>query len=324
MTRIVLSSLLAGALAPVLLTACGEAAAPTAVATAPIRVVNGARTAELAYNALASGKAANAALAALPLDSATFGPGGEPALALPLHDPAARVFLTYVTQCALKPGQHVTWQDPFDGVVYDFPGEVGLCPSWAYGAPSPECLEATSACVLARNNAYGARVEVELRGLAPEHGDALAVDGPPGAYPIAEGAFFGTIFDAASLPVDVVVEPKKGELVGVPEPGQEPEVVWPRMYACSGPAWATAAAYTRLRVCASGRRDVSCLARWAGPCDGDPGWRAVCASREDKTGWGDCVGPDGQPWAWPLTTLLDAPGAVVDDQGVTRLRDGKR
>ena len=129
--------------------------------TAGVRWGNGLRTQPLVFNALITDPLANARLATVPLHTLSFKNYSE--LKLALNDPAARILMKYLVSCALGPSQSVQWQDP-TGRTYGWPGDMGLCPSWGSGAPSQQCLEVVSSCVLARNNPLGVRVRISLRG----------------------------------------------------------------------------------------------------------------------------------------------------------------
>ena len=73
-------------------------------------------------------------------------------------DPFTSTFLRYVAQCALEPGQALTYYNE------TFHGALGLCTSWYDEAPSSRCREAVSGCLLGLNNKLGVRVPVSPRG----------------------------------------------------------------------------------------------------------------------------------------------------------------
>jgi hypothetical protein len=103
----------------------------------------------------------------------------------------ARMLFAYLYSCAMPAGEQLVLD--LGGEQYLFHGGVGLAPEW--GEPSGACDEGcqlwVSACVLARTNATGDRVEVSLRGnhpaLQPSAEDLLA-------FPLREGSFYGNIF----------------------------------------------------------------------------------------------------------------------------------
>ncbi|HZH02959.1 MAG TPA: hypothetical protein VEY30_04180 [Myxococcaceae bacterium] len=167
-----LRSVLAWRLVPLfgaaLLAACGEleAMGDEGLATEgqEIRVLNSLSTQALLFNALSANPEASQKMVALPLATATYAASGEPALNTQLLDPYARDFFGYVVSCALGPAQSVTWSPPLSPPRYLWRGQVGLCPAWATGPADAECQQRVSACVLARNNALGVRVELSMRG----------------------------------------------------------------------------------------------------------------------------------------------------------------
>ncbi|QDE93490.1 hypothetical protein BHS06_33400 [Myxococcus xanthus] len=135
-----------------------------ALAEPGIRILNSLRAEELAFNALTSNRAALDALTEMPLHSKTFVLDGR--LKHALEHPPARNVMAYLTECALPPGAAVEWTSRA-GDTYTFPGEVGLCPEWERDKPSQACLGYVTACLLARNNAFGRRVMVSMRGEDP-------------------------------------------------------------------------------------------------------------------------------------------------------------
>lgn len=96
---------------------------------------------------------------------------GSTYMRLQLHAPTAVRAMKYVAGCALNAQQSVTTSDAITGAPITFQGELGLCPDWLSGAPSPECRERVSACVLARVNMAGVRVPISL------HGTGVSGDG---------------------------------------------------------------------------------------------------------------------------------------------------
>jgi hypothetical protein len=87
----------------------------------------------------------------------------DPTLSLSLEDPAAQTFMHYFVECALLPEQRVIWRD-HTGAKLQWDGLLGLCPQWQDGYPDLACQERVSACLLARNNAFGVSVPLSLRG----------------------------------------------------------------------------------------------------------------------------------------------------------------
>jgi hypothetical protein len=148
-----------------------------------------------------------------PLVDDSFKPGSS--LGDALWDPSAQQVMEYLVSCALEPGQRLSWPPPSSPgpplAPMTWEGSLGLCPRWGQAAGGvagdAACQELVSACLLARNNAFGMPVQISLRGfdtsdeyfgagnvlendvLTPEHE----------VYHWREGAFYGNIFDPAAL-----------------------------------------------------------------------------------------------------------------------------
>jgi len=89
----------------------------------------------------------------------------DPIIQTNLEDPATQQFMRYLVSCALRPSQIVTWTSAFNPAVsQNYRGDVGLCPEWEVNPPTKECRQRVSACLLARNNAFGVSVAISLRG----------------------------------------------------------------------------------------------------------------------------------------------------------------
>ncbi|WP_240357065.1 MULTISPECIES: hypothetical protein [Myxococcus] len=141
-----------------------------------IRILNSLSTADLAFNALTTNARSIEALTSEPLTSRSF--ASDARLRYQLEDPAARNVMHYLVECALPATSVVEWKDR-RGDVYTFTGGAGLCSEWEYQAPSKECLGYVSACLLARNNAYGHTVEISLRGEDPRDDRTFNPTGDP-------------------------------------------------------------------------------------------------------------------------------------------------
>ncbi len=143
-----------------------------------------------------------------------------------------RQMLQYVYDCAMGPNQS-TVLDPKteanpDGVNLELRGGIGLWPAWGDpgGACGGSCQRWVSACVLARTNAYGVKVDISMRVPldAPEHirhALKLRPDEPnePGEleeFPLPEGAYYGNIFRQVAQPEGAYV-------------------MAPSLHACAGP-----------------------------------------------------------------------------------------
>ncbi|WP_163997371.1 hypothetical protein [Pyxidicoccus caerfyrddinensis] len=135
---------------------------------AEIRIANSLTTDALVLNALSANPTSNGLLASNALTS-LFGPtaiSGPAHIRLQLQDPDAQKFMEYLVGCALPAGDILEWYDPRAASAgpRKWYGKAGLCPDWATSAPTGECKRLVSACILARNNALGRRVELSIRG----------------------------------------------------------------------------------------------------------------------------------------------------------------
>jgi hypothetical protein len=140
-----------------------------------IRIPNSLTTQALIFNGLTTNKLANQMLGTKPLN-ALFAPPGDPYIQNQLWDPNARALMPYLVSCALSGSQSLPWKDPTTGILGVWKGRMGLCSEWATQPPSKECLERVSACLLARNNAFGKRVELSARGEHPTSPAAFALE----------------------------------------------------------------------------------------------------------------------------------------------------
>lgn len=138
---------------------------------------------------------------------------------------SGRELIAYAVECALPEGEALTLTDAA-GVPHTFPGLAGLAPELADDACDEDCQRWVSACVLARTNAEGTSVAIEL---VADH-DAIGFDP---TFPHREGAFFGNLVGA-----------------------------FPRMYACWGED--VDVAVSAGRVCASSTGN--CVIDVLGPC----------------------------------------------------------
>lgn len=135
-------------------------------------ILNGLPSQRLMANALLTNPKANQALIDNPLSSASFDIDGcvtrdESCPGWQLRDPFAQDFMKTLIECALEPGAGVSWTDPATNAEITWEGDLGFCPAWAASniAGDIQCQELVSACVLARNNAFGSRVVLSMRGL---------------------------------------------------------------------------------------------------------------------------------------------------------------
>lgn len=153
------------------LSGCGaelhEEATPTVGTQASeIRIANALTTQALVLNAISTNADSNQLLGTSALEDLFHPTLGDAATRRRLHDPNAQRFMEYLVGCALMDGQDISYYDPRPPSpgVRTWHGQAGLCPNWAHSPPAEDCLERVSACVLARNNAEGRRVELSMRG----------------------------------------------------------------------------------------------------------------------------------------------------------------
>lgn len=169
-------------LALALLSGCAPAALPPEDAAAlatredEVRIANSLTTQALVLNAISTNPQANALVATSALQSVFDPVTGNAYLRDQLRDVDAQHFMDYVVGCALPEGSGVDWLDPLTNTRQRWEGLIGLCPEWASQVPSEACLHRVSSCVVARNNAFGRRVELSMRGEDPEDVSKFALD----------------------------------------------------------------------------------------------------------------------------------------------------
>jgi hypothetical protein len=140
-----------------------------------IRIPNSLTTQALVLNSLTTNYTANGLLGTSSLNQ-LFYPPGDSYINTQLRDPNARVLMNYLVGCALKTGQNLKWTNPATNQQEYWYGSMGLCPEWQTSVPSLGCLERVSACLLARNNAFGVRVELSARGEHPTKVEAYSLE----------------------------------------------------------------------------------------------------------------------------------------------------
>ncbi|WP_437641948.1 hypothetical protein [Sorangium sp. So ce854] len=288
----------------------------------------------LGRNLLTANKTNVAALVSSPLKSESFTSG-------PLHgaliDPHARAVMEALVECALTEEQSVSWsptaeeQRGFSQYLGGFEakpwkGEIGLCPQWAEGPASTACQELVSACLLARNNAYGARVDISLQGdrrlVAPMSFPVDPASSPAmqefARFPQREGAFFGNLFDPNALNPHAEVTlvkvardlTKAGPEIRRP-PLDPKEGIYGHAYVChpSKPVF-QASAYMKRRVCAwsSGASPAGCIAEHVGACHEPMTDQYVCGevcdARTTQCTYQNCTAGE-KTWTHPITVFLD-------------------
>ncbi|MDC0712197.1 hypothetical protein POL68_27265 [Stigmatella sp. ncwal1] len=171
---------------PVLDSAGDEAGAEQGWWEDAIRIPNSLLTRALVFNSMTTNRTAIQYLRTTSLTT-LFAPPGIPFIQSQLRDPNAQLVMSYLVGCALPAGQPLPWQDPITGTLRNWTGEAGLCPEWATSStPSNACLERVSACLLARNNPFGRRVDLSMRGENPSNPNTFSLElqtRPSGYYP---------------------------------------------------------------------------------------------------------------------------------------------
>ncbi|WP_437719043.1 hypothetical protein WMF45_23095 [Sorangium sp. So ce448] len=311
----------------------------------------------LGGNLLTTSRESLRALTASPLSTNAFAQG---TLHEALLDPNAREVMQALVECALASDQSVSWAPtpeertaltqatsdrgglkgrsfwaPLAGTFKSskdplvWHGHVGLCPDWHTAAPSAACQELVSACLFARNNAFGVTVDISMEwdALTPEDSwDAVA--STPEAleeaavFRMREGAFFGNLLDPEQLNEAAEVYLKKGVsayVIGRPSL-DEVDLVYKSAFVCH-PADHSAVfplPYASERACVDAYGDVApgCLARHVGACrgfatgkEGRMGPPNVCEQEpvDPVTGrrvYDDCL-VDGRVWQNPITVFLE-------------------
>ncbi|WP_309891595.1 hypothetical protein [Archangium sp.] len=144
-----------------------EGGPPTSTSRQGLRIANSLTTQDLVLNAISTNPESLHLLVGDGLVPLFHPLTGSEYLGQQLKDMAAQHFMAYLVGCALEEGSSVDWMDPLTETVRTWEGKAGLCPDWESGAPSEECKHRVSACLLARNNALGRRVELSVRGEDP-------------------------------------------------------------------------------------------------------------------------------------------------------------
>ena len=111
----------------------------------------------------------------------------------------AAMVMRYVVKCAYSPSQTLSYTAP-SGTAYAWQGNLGIAPTWASGQPIPAIeKQLMTACLAAHANKFGIVLGISVLGL-----DAAGTPLPQAAnelstYSVAEGAFFGNLYDAAGI-----------------------------------------------------------------------------------------------------------------------------
>lgn len=119
----------------------------------------------------------------------------DEALELIAADGGQELFAVLV-ECALP--KDITLVATVDGIEYSFPGEIGLAREWLRGALDRESQGWVSACVFAKVNANGDRLDISIRGphpaLTTNHYERVE-------FSLEEGAFYGNMFTPLDQPL---------------------------------------------------------------------------------------------------------------------------
>jgi hypothetical protein len=121
-------------------------------------------------------------------------------------DPVMRAkLIKYTIQCALDPSQTITFTH--GGITEFVPGIANLGAGWAWGHMSVAEQQAVTACLLARVNAAGQTVQIDMFGDYP--GLDYQTDSEAATWGVNEAIFFGNLFKSPPSTY-VVVEPVGG------------------------------------------------------------------------------------------------------------------
>ncbi|WP_437901176.1 hypothetical protein [Sorangium sp. So ce124] len=350
--------------------AAGATSANSAVPVPLMVIANHLTLDHLGHNLLTTNRQSLLALDRNPLTTASFAAG-------PLHDalldPWARDVMKDLVECALTTKQRVEWTPPaYEGAwaptaeeraaraqpdsPLSYSGSMGLCPAWAdplwperdkaHNAMRASCQELVSACLLAKNNAFGVRVNISARGRVPSDKPGttrmLQVDAAEKTnYPWREGAFFGNLFNASALNTDFEVTLVAGKIVRPSlTTAHLDDMIYKEAFVChpqehaAGPQYDDTI-YMQRRVCArsTGGGQPGCLAKHVGACQSyaasvpgaaEMGRANVCEGAPvDGTYTGPCTGEagDARRWMNPVTVYLRQPCDVFGPKGCQELNE---
>ncbi|WP_438030824.1 hypothetical protein [Sorangium sp. So ce233] len=263
----------------------------------------------LGRNLLTTNRDSLGALIESPLATASFRQG---TLHEALLDPYAREVMQALVECALASDQSVSWaptpeersavawaadasgiftegsswtsleggvRAPRKDVIV-WQGSAGLCPDWHTDRPSEACQELVSACLLARNNAFGVTVDISMmwQALAPEDSSDVAALSPEALeeaarFPVREGAFFGNLLDPEALNEKAEVHLKKENGYEIARPElDEVDYVYEAAFYCHPPEHSAVfpdfVRYTSERACVNPYSETAagCVAKHVGAC----------------------------------------------------------
>jgi hypothetical protein len=159
------------------LLAAGCANEEVGTVSQPAIATNAIATNAIATNAIATNAIATNAIATNAI--ATNAIATNAILQTALEDPNARIFMKYLVSCALPAGHVISWRSMRTRARDIFEGSLGLCAQWETGAPDQLCRERVSACILARNNAFGHSVQFSMRGMQTDSDPLKPADSVP-------------------------------------------------------------------------------------------------------------------------------------------------
>ena len=143
------------------------ARAPTALALMDGNPKNGLSSDSFLRNALTTNPDALVLLRSLPLSPILL---GHPTIHLQLNERGARAVMEELVKCALAPDTSLTYVDDGGG-RWLWRGELGLCQQpqlpvgdWTAAAPTTQCQELVTACLMARVNGLDKSIPLSLRG----------------------------------------------------------------------------------------------------------------------------------------------------------------
>lgn len=113
-----------------------------------------------------------------------------------LKTPDGREVLSFIVSCALP--EDVTLVADFEGVHYEFPGEIGLAPEWEHAALNLPGQHWVSACLFARVNANDVALPISMRG---PHRALETTEEERTGWSVEEGAFYGQFFRPIDEPI---------------------------------------------------------------------------------------------------------------------------
>jgi hypothetical protein len=187
-------------------TGCTSGDLSTSSTSSDITAWNKLASNKLASNKLASNKLASNKLASNKLSVNPLGAGDL------LSTSDGRDVFSYIASCALPDGVTVEANVPgapdvdpntnpysCTNGVCDFPGALGLAPTWIHHALTDSGKRWISACLFARVNAHDTAEEISLRGRA--HVLTISAD-EQALYTVEEGAFYGNLFTPDGEPIE--------------------------------------------------------------------------------------------------------------------------